>query len=292
MSRPAPGSYKLLYAAKLQPPIAGQDISAGKTVPVSYHIDSLSRRYTPFDRTQANGKYALFLGCSFTYGEAVSDSGTLPYFFGKQSGYRPYNYGVSGHSPSHMLGLLQTNNLRKEVTEKNGIAFYTYIDDHIARVLPTTRWINNSDGYLPWVNPVSLAVEGSYAQKHPIRTKLVRWMYKSNVVNLFNINFPNQYNTDHYRHFVDVVQKSRELYQQQFGNDNFYVVIFPAYPLKPELRQLFDQAHLKLIDYSDLVIWQTAYDGMHPNSDAYRLVAEKLAEDVPVSIPIARLYKP
>lgn len=278
--RPAPGQYELAYSIK-QSNSANQTRSlSGKTVSVTYSIDSLSRRITPFDSSRAVGKYALFLGCSFTYGESVSDSSTMPYFFGKQTGYRSYNYGVSGYSPSHVLALQQAVNMRKEVAEKNGIALYTYIEDHLARVAPSTRWIYNSNGYWPYVNPKTITVEGTYAQKHPVYRELIRGMYSSNIVNLFNINFPRRYSTEHYERFVQIVKKTEERYQKQFGNDNFYVVIFPAYPLPSELRQLFQQAHLKVVDYSNLLTWKTTYDGMHPESKAYQQVAQTLAADL------------
>lgn len=269
-SRPAPGQYESIYSTK-----------KGETR-ITYQIDSLSRRITPFDNRQVTGKYALFLGCSFTYGESVADSSTMPYFFGKETGHRPYNYGVSGHSPAHMLAILQTVNIRKEIAEKNGVAFYTFIDDHLARVSPSTKWAYNSSGYLPSVNPANLVVEGSYAQTHPVRLKLTQWMYKSNIIKLFKVNFPKRYSTQQYKHFVNIIRKSKERYQNQFGNDNFYVIIFPEYPLDPELRQLFEQSHLKVLDYSKLLSWltTTAPDGMHPDRDTYQRVARKLAEDV------------
>jgi hypothetical protein len=276
MSRPAPGAYDVSYA------VDGKRSLDGKShvIPITYHIDSLYRRATPFMNKHPTGNYALFLGCSFTYGEAVSDTNTIPYFFGKQTGDKPYNYGVSGHSPSHTLAILQTTNLRKEIEEKSGVAFYTYIDDHLARVTPSSKWAFNSGGYLPSVNPKSLVVDGTYAQRHPVRLRLIRWMYKSNIAQLLKINFPRRYSTADYQHFVNIVHKIEEIYRKQMGNDNFYVVIFPSYPLDPELRRLFEQAHLKLLDYSNLLSWETAPDGMHPDGKAYRQVAQKLASDV------------
>lgn len=280
MSRPAPGRYETIYAIRQRETRVGKGEMIEKSIPVTYHIDSLSRRITPFANPCANGEYALFLGCSFTYGESVSDTSTLPYFFGQQTGYRPYNYGVSGHSPAQMLALLQTTNLRKQVAEKNGIAIYTYIEDHLARVAPSTRWIANSNGYLPDVNPVTLRVDGSYAEKHPVRLWLISWLYRSNIARLFNIDFPKRYSTDDYQRFVNIVRKTKERYQHQFGNDNFYVVVFPVYPLNPALRQLFDQAHIRVIDYSERLVWKTAYDSMHPDGDAYKQVAQLLASDL------------
>ncbi len=285
--RPAPGQYEVTYPIKQGNTTDKKQSSFSKTVSVTYTIDSLSRRITPFDSSQAVGKYALFLGCSFTYGESVSDTSTIPFFFGKQTGYRPYNYGVSGYSPSHILALQQAVNMRKEVAEKNGIAFYTYIEDHLARVAPSTRWVYNSNGYWPYVNPKTMTVEGTYAQKHPVYWELIRGMYSSNIVNLFNVNFPRRYSTEQYEKFVRIIKKTEERYQKQFGNDNFYVVIFPAYPMPFELRQLFQQAHLKVIDYSNLLSWKTAYDGMHPESKAYQQVAQTLAADLRIK-PITK----
>lgn len=280
--RPAPGPYEVSYVIK-QPNTGGAHLSqAEQQVSITYHIDSLSRRITPFDNRRAVGKYALFLGCSFTYGESVSDSSTIPYYFGQATGFHPYNYGVSGYSPAHMIALQQSVNMRNEIAETDGIAIYMYIEDHLARVAPSTKWIYNSNGYWPYVNPKTVSVEGTYGQKHPISLQLINAMYKSNIVNLFNINFPRRYSTEQYEQFVTIVKKSEQLYRNQFGNDKFYVVIFPAYPMAPELRQLFERAHLKIIDYSTLLSWKTAYDGMHPDGNAYKQVAEKLANDLHV----------
>ncbi|GAB3983634.1 hypothetical protein GCM10028806_57140 [Spirosoma terrae] len=271
MSRPAPGEYTIEYALK-----------GGKKADVTYHVDSLSRRLTPFNPKNATGKYALFMGCSFTYGESVADTNTLPYYFGEQTGYRPYNYGVSGHSPSQMLAILQRVNIRRQIAEKDGIALYTFIDDHLARTTPSTKWADLSAGYLPYVNPKTLVVEGTYAQKHPVRIKLIRWLHTSNVAKLFKVSFPKKYSIEQYQQFVNIVGKAKELYQKQFGNDNFYVVVFPMYRLDPKLRELFEKANLKLLDYSALLTWNTAYDGMHPDAQAFRQVAKKIAQDLQV----------
>ncbi|SOD92333.1 hypothetical protein SAMN06269250_3926 [Spirosoma fluviale] len=279
--RPAPGQYEVVYSVDQSKSGKQKLPLVSKTASVTYHIDSLDRRVTPFDSRRAVGKYALFLGCSFTYGESVADTSTLPYFFGKETGYRPYNYGVSGYSPAHMLALMQAVNMRSEVVEKDGVAFYTYIEDHLARVAPSTKWIYNSNGYWPNFDPGTMTIKGTYAERHPVYYSLIQGMYKSNIVNLFNINFPRRYSDDQYLRFVRIVKETEERYKQQFGNDNFYVVVFPAYPMAPELRQYFNQFHIKVIDYSNLCSWKTAYDGMHPDEQSYRQVAEKLAKKFP-----------
>lgn len=283
IARPSPGIYQSEYAPLRPPGSAPPSAPNAGTVSITYRIDSLSRRVTPFNSQSAVGRYALFLGCSFTYGESVGDSATLPYFFGRKSGYKPYNYGVSGYSPAHILALMQTHNLRNEVGEKDGVAFYTFIEDHLARSTPSTQWVRNTDGFLPHVDPERVVVDGTFAQKHPTLLNLIRLMYKSNIINLFKVNFPRQYSAEQQQRFVSMVKKMKDIYRSQFGNDHFYVVIFPGYPLRPELRQRFERAGLKLVDYANLLRWETAEDRMHPDAKAYRQVAQKLAKDLHLS---------
>lgn len=109
---------------------------------VTISTDSLGRRTTPLADSLPRSRYALFLGCSYTYGDGVSDTQTLPYYFQAMSpGYRAYNYGYMAYSPLHMLARLQQGTLEREIPQKDGFAVYTLINDQLDRVIPATRWI-------------------------------------------------------------------------------------------------------------------------------------------------------
>ena len=57
--------------------------------------------------------FSSSLGCSVTFGLWVNDDETMPYVAQYASHYRPYNYGVSGYGPHHMLAQLQSRELKK-----------------------------------------------------------------------------------------------------------------------------------------------------------------------------------
>ncbi|MRS59823.1 hypothetical protein [Larkinella terrae] len=252
---------------------------------IRIHIDSLSRRVVPMvpKPSAPINKYALFFGCSFTYGEGVDEKKTMPYYFSQLTGYHAYNYGFSGYSPLHMLGLLQSRNLPSEVEEKEGVAIYTYINHHINRVTPHTHWLRFMDGRIPYLNPKTMVIEGTIANKQPTKKQLIDWMYKSNIREYFAVGFPGRYYTHHYQRMVDVVRKSKELYQAQFKNNNFYLLIFPGQPMEPEMKKLFQEAGIQMLDYSNLFDsrkYMLPFDASHPNGEAYRMVMEKLAKDL------------
>ena len=90
-------------------------------------------------------KYALFFGCSVTYGVLVDDKQTLPSILERiDSNYHAYNYGVQGYGTHHLLALFESRNLRNEINETDGTAFYIYFPGHVNRA------IGDMDSYLAW----------------------------------------------------------------------------------------------------------------------------------------------
>ena len=99
---------------------------------VWYHIDSNGARKSPLNDSNDN-KYALFLGCSVTFGSGISDNETLPFYFDSSSQYKSYNYGVGSYGTQQVTATLEKKNLRADLKERNGVGIYVFIDDHIKR---------------------------------------------------------------------------------------------------------------------------------------------------------------
>ncbi len=99
---------------------------------VWYHINANGARKNPLTYSD-NNRYALFLGCSITFGSGLSDNETLPYYFDSSSNYRSYNYGVGSYGTQQVTATLEKKNIRSEIKEKTGIGFYVFIDDHLKR---------------------------------------------------------------------------------------------------------------------------------------------------------------
>lgn len=247
-------------------------------------VDSLSRRITPKTDSLPRVNFAVFLGCSFTYGDGVSDMQTLPFYFQKYtSNFTSYNYGYLAYSPLHMLARLEYYPLRKAVKEKDGVGIYTMIDDHLDRVIPAIRWIDMTNGKFPYLDTKTMTTNGIFCNKKRFYTYLVKKFQNSGIQRLFNIGYPKIHTINHFRLLNNLVTKSREEYKRQFQNDHFYVVIFPGSHVSQELMQLMKVSKLHVLDYSNLLPISDKmlpFDISHPKGEVYDVVAAQLAKDI------------
>ena len=76
---------------------------------VRYTVDEHSRRKVA-QHPEAR-KAVLFFGCSFTFGEGLTDEDTLPYRVNEKIGgeFQAFNFGYSGYGPHQFLALLESS---------------------------------------------------------------------------------------------------------------------------------------------------------------------------------------
>lgn len=254
--------------------------------PVAYYtFDSLGRRVTGNTHIFPRNKYALFMGCSVAMGVLVDDKQTLPSIFERiDTTYKAYNYAVSGYGTHHLLALFQNRNLRNEIPEKEGIAFYIYFHGHVNRA------IGDMDSYLSWnmdspfyyLDGDKIVRRGSFKTGRKLISKFYEYFATTYICKYFDIHLPGKLRSHHYRFTAKLIEKSMIEYKQQFNNDNFYVVFLPGWgnEIKPYLEEL----KINYIDYDRLLLyWQDKYrfagDG-HPRPLLYKVMAEQLAKDI------------
>ena len=251
---------------------------------ITISTDSLGRRTTPLPDSLPRPRYALFLGCSYTYGDGVSDTQTLPYYFQAMSpAYRAYNYGYMAYSPLHMLARLQQGTLEQEIPQKGGFAVYTLINDQLDRVIPATRWIELTQGKFPYLDEKNMQTEGIFADKRRVYTQAVLGFQGTGLQQIMKWGYPRTHTEAHYQLLVDIIKKSQEEYKRRFGNDHFYVVVFPGNPLPAETKRMFDEKGIKYFDYSGLMSLADAmlpFDNAHPAPQVYEKVAQRLSQDI------------
>ena len=253
---------------------------------LSFSTDTLSRRIVPTNDSSKviRDKYALFLGCSYTYGDGVSDNETMPFFFEQKANrFQAKNYGFMGYSPLQSLALFQHRSLRKEIKQPQGFAVYTYINDQIDRVIPASRWIELMKGRFPNLNSQTMTTDGIFQKKHHILCDFVLWAGNTNIAQYFRIGYPKIHNSSHYQLVVEILKKTKEGYQRQFKNNNFYVIIFPGSPLEPSMKKMFDESGIRYFDYSELLDLEKnylPYDSAHPKAEVYKRVMEEFYGDL------------
>ena len=248
--------------------------------------DQFSRRITPDNQnvTTQKNKYAIFLGCSFTYGDGVNNTQTMPYYFQQlDSSHHVYNYGFLGYSPLHTLARLQSENIKMQVPESAGFGVFTYINDHIDRTIPASRWIIFQQGKFPNLLEKSLKTDNIYRNKHRFKYELLNWMGSSNIWNYFRIGFPKQHTEKHYQLVVDVISQAKREFIRQFHHDKFYVIIFPGQNIPDYMKTMFQKANLKVYDYSklyNLEKYMLETDPSHPRAEAYKMVMNQFYKDL------------
>lgn len=249
-----------------------------------YTTDNYGRRITPVkDTDNRSKKFALFFGCSYTFGEGLDDNETLPYFFSRLlPEYRAYNYGLSGYGPQQMLEHLKRETFRTEINEQDGILIYVFIDHHVNRVIGTMRAYSIWADIMPYYildHKGDLIRKGSFRTGRPLLNMIYKLLNKSQVVQALQLDFP-KLQQQHFEITAKIFEESKKIFQSKFKNGKFYVVFYPGSNYIRYLKPFFDQSGIQYIDCSKLFNptlppFHIPGDA-HPNQNALKTLAEHL----------------
>jgi len=199
-----------------------------------YSSDKYSRRIAEqidtADTDTLKTKHALFLGCSYTFGEGLPFKSTFSYLFEKNNpSYKSYNYGYKGYGP-HQSALLfkdGVNTINNEAVEQQeGFAVYTFINDHLNRVYGGSVYL--SYGHMtPDVYVIDKKLVSKKRSKY--RLLLADFLKDSQTMRYFNFNFSYPKTESYYKRFADIINYIAEQYIMLFPKGNFYVGMFPNF---------------------------------------------------------------
>ena len=271
--------------------LARKKVRDGKLVyDATYHFDTLYRRVVPEPPGLDPDEFILFFGGSQTFGEGLNDQETIPALVQKDTlSHRVYNYAYNGYGPHQMLRKLETYTLQDEVTEPRGIAFYQYFTFHIPRVLGTMAYISWAGGAAPYYhvnNKDQLEYSGSFATGRFFKTFFYWLLGKSTIAKYYHVDLPATLTQHHYDLVCHVLDKSRDVFLEQFPDSRFVLII----GMTTSKNDPFIEACLEtnLIEYVDLRKLKRRKKGLefphdgHFTPRAARLIANQL---VPVVYP-------
>ncbi len=220
-----------------------------------YSTDREGRRITPVDSPQARKRFALFFGCSFTFGEGVAADETLPHFVGKLARcYTPYNYGFSGYGPQQMLAKLQSRTLTGEIRGDSGVAlcFSGDVNRVIGSMYVYNGWAKDFPYYFLDGNG-DLVRNGSFTTGRPLLSFFYRHLGTTRLASALKARHPYTITDDHIKLTARVIEESSKLFKRQFNSDAFYFVQFPEAknPIAVKLLAFLKAAGVKVLDYSD-----------------------------------------
>jgi hypothetical protein len=255
-----------------------------------YHSDEFGHRKIPTSAARA-GQSLYFLGCSFTFGEAVSEEETFASrvtLLARPS--RGHNLGMGAHGPHLTLHVLNTRDLEPIATKNGeGVVIYTYINDHLRRALGTMSWLEHHALHQPYAELTTdgkIEIRGTFMERRPIRTSILRFLGKSHTLKFFSVDLP-PIDQDALEHFVRIIDAIRQESFRKFGTRKFVFAIFPgedryAYDLVPLLRRY----EIDFFDYS--AIYPNTYlkghqyfpANGHPTAIFHRFYADLLFHDL------------
>ena len=185
-----------------------------------------------------------------------------------------------------MLARLEAENTKKIVKENTGIGFYIYINDHVNRVLGTMTNYGYNGGQAPYYQIVNgqLQHNGLFKEGRKVRSWIFEQLLKSNILKLFKIGYPFKITEQDYELTAEVMAEASRNYKKQFGNDNFYVIIYPTTVDSSLIINLLKQKGVKVLDYSKLFNpLEKGYaipDDEHPTALANEILIKQLVKDI------------
>lgn len=252
-----------------------------------YSFDGRSRRRTPLAEGKRPPRFAIFMGCSFAFGEGVNDDQTLPYYFAAYGdGYRPYNYGFSGYGTQQMLALLEGGDLPAEIAEESGLLVYVYLSQHVQRAIGSLQVFNGWGAYMPYYfidGSGTLRRSGNFTSGRPW-TALWFWTAgKLRLPQYLGFDYPRQV-PEHDELVARMVEEARNRFLKLFPGSRFAVLIYPRGSRDTRLAPRLKRMGIPYFDYWDLLdgadpSLRIAGDG-HPTSKAYEIVARRLVADI------------
>ena len=288
-------------------------INSSPIYETEYTIDQHGLRVAPpYDRKTNKGA-VLFFGCSFTIGEGVRDTETMPYMTGLLSGqrYAIYNFGFHGYGPQQMLAAFEHGLVKDIVTVEPNYIIYQAIPYHIERVAGLMSWFPHAPRYRSVGNGRVVAagnfdtvtdesrystVERFWRTRGALGQALSAALRKSHIYNIAVSPF-RKVSPDDADLFLDMIRQARDTASEQYVGSKFHVILwdnmFTQGNFLPLLPQILDglrsrdiRVHLisQIIpDYESShpnVKYELHQNDSHPNAYTHRLIAQYIARNI------------
>ena len=266
--------------------------------------DDAGRRWTPCAPIGPDARAALFFGCSFTHGVGVADEETLPARYCVHAGnVEALNYGFSAYGPQQTWLQICKLNALEPFRGRGGIVVYTFIDDHIPRLIGTPEVVSSWPFTLPWLELEDGHVvhRGFFSDRNPLQYYYLRYVRALHLCRFVENHVPRRPAPPPSREkavdflsrlLLECAEKTAETSPEL----TFCVLIFPesAGAWGADLAERLKKSPIRVLDYQTLFSAREGgveslffednpvYRLGHPTAEAYDLVARQLALDTAV----------
>jgi hypothetical protein len=274
-----------------------RSVGDAKIYDVTYRTDAQGRRETPTSPGPPRRSFLLFFGDSNMFGEGLSETETLPYYTGGQAqAFRPYNYGVSGYGPAHLLTLARSGRLRQAVPEQDGYAVFFLIPAHVGRVIGSSIVSTGWGRHFPYYEMRehgALVSRGDFVHGRPLLTLAYFFWTRSNLATYFQADLPSRYTEHDYRLTAMILKESSRALAEQLHLRGFVVILGQVYndPQRRVVqgyREALVREGVPHLDYTRLfdtrdVRYRLSELDYHNSAEANRIMAVQLVADLGIS---------
>jgi hypothetical protein len=256
---------------------------------VTYSFDANGHRLT-LGSTDPSADSVVFMGCSFTFGEGVEDSETLPQQFSDQTGrkYKVSNFGVSSFGIQQPLRSLELGRLDPILTSGKRYIVYTAIPDHAYRMVTGHRrgpvYVLQKDGSVKYLG------SGQSSWMMFAVATANRSLFLRNFVIMPLLDSNAHYDIPLY---LALVKRAGEIARTKYAAK--FIIVFwddPGRPLSADIMAAFDKAGIAYLPVSTILPgflqddhrYRLPQDG-HPNALADHLIGQYLAQHLGDILP-------
>ncbi len=275
------------YTGKASSSVQAKRILDGKVLyNARYTMNPQGLRVTP-EHPHARHAVLLF-GCSFTFGDGLNDTETIPWQLGQELGanYRVFNFALSGYGPHHMLAIIQ--NTLPDLSEFDSVsAYYIAIRTHENRAAGLK--FEDTDGPRYVLEHEKAVRAGTFKDRKPFfwEGKYEHLWEKSYIFTFYKAQLARHlgaFNTEEKRFELTraIITQGAEELHRAYPESTFTTLAYP-----PEIMQKLPPLpqSIPLIDmeawFPDFATHPEAYRipiDNHPNALAARLAAKHIAD--------------
>ena len=244
------------------------------------------------EQKNGNKKSIVLFGCSYTYGDGLSEEETFSHQLYKSTkGYDVYNYGISGGGVQHMSYFIKDIKILEEVKNPPEYVFYTYIPSHIDRVRyyyfteNTSNFIGITAKFDSYKN---IVLEKNVLLPKPLyKTFIMKLIFdlRSKYEKINEVKYIN----DNKEIIYQLLIQSKQIINKKFPKTKFVILVYDdetdnsfLYDMNAYFKQLSQNGFIVI--YVDDLIGkeqkdkERLADNIHPNARAWRLIVPELIE--------------
>ncbi len=247
-----------------------------------FYYDNIFKAYRlrPFEGVEYNKRPILLLGCSYAYGQGLTDEQTMGHKLSEYTKRPVYNYSLPGKGLQNTIYILQKDMLDESINNPEYV-IYVFMSDQIRR-LYSTVCLHDYTGY-----PVyKVQRDGTVVLKtnyYPVYRQFYTFYFFNNIYQIyFNMKFKKKHSRIINAYFKEIHKQIQRKYPNakfvilmyEDNGNNFGLNLQPLIDDGIEIIHTNELTDVRLLDDE----YHIAPNDFHPNEKAWDILVPALSQ--------------